>query len=306
MLNVAVIGDPDSGKTTFLGLLYATLVRSGSDRADELRFHVSYESLDEISALFQQLMSGGFPDAATKEGVHGLSVEIGFRQARRASFLHRGASARTAESGTTVRFALPGSLDEHTPGLFRGSTFGTGRWRDALDADAICILVDGARLVPAAAEAELRRLEAYDRHVESLFIAIQRWRSRGGRPTLHPLFVISKFDAVKPQVLQAASLDRDPPSVAKTGPRAAYARPLLAANLPKTLAAIETGSGPKLRFTKPAYFFSWVRTEAKGPDATVRIRLRQIDGGGWEPDYPREEYLALLDALGEIAAAEKA
>ena len=36
MLEVAIVGEPGSGKTTFLGLLYATQVRFGSDQADSL------------------------------------------------------------------------------------------------------------------------------------------------------------------------------------------------------------------------------------------------------------------------------
>ena len=80
MLQVAIVGDRDSGKTTFLGLLYAAQVKSGSDRADDFRFHATMESLEEITLVFQRLMSGSFPDSATKEGIHEMRVHLGYRR----------------------------------------------------------------------------------------------------------------------------------------------------------------------------------------------------------------------------------
>lgn len=302
MLRVAIVGHQGSGKTTFLGLLYAALVKSGSDKSDDLRFRVDLESLEEITVLFQRLMSGSFPDSATKEGIHGLSLDVGFRKSNRGAFLRHGSRKWTADSTTTVHFTLSGSLDEHTPGLFSGSTIGTGRWRDVLDADAVLILADSTKLAAKGEDAESSPIRTYDRRVESLFTAIRRWRSRGGREVLHPIFVLSKFDAVMPDVLQAANVDPAPPDVAKTAPRAAYASALLKPNLPRTLATVAEKGHGRMRFAEPDYFFSWVRTETKDSSASEKIRLRRIGGGGWEPDYSREEYLALVDALGEIAA----
>ncbi len=304
MLHIAIVGGHGSGKTTFLGLLYAALVRSGSDKSDDLRFHVNLDSLEEIAALFQQLMSGGFPDSATKEGIHGLRLEVGFRKPARGSLLRRGPREWTADAATTVQFTLPGSLDSNTQGLFSG-TIGTGAWRDVLDADAVLILADATKLVAKGEDAESSPIRTYDRQVQSLFTSIQRWRSRSGREVLHPILVLSKFDAVPPDVLEAANVDPEPPAAGKTGLRAAYARALLEPNLPRTLATVAETGGTRLRFAKPAYFFSWVRTEPNAPAGSERIRLRRIDGGGWEPDYARDEVLALVDALGEIASKTK-
>ncbi len=76
MPRVVIVGARDSGKTTFLGLLYAAQVKFGSERADDFRFHASFESLDEISGVFQRLMSGAFPDSATKEGVREVTFRL--------------------------------------------------------------------------------------------------------------------------------------------------------------------------------------------------------------------------------------
>ncbi len=305
MLRVAVVGDHDSGKTTFLGLLYAALVSSGSGREDDLRFHVAYDSLDEVMALFQRIMSGGFPDAATKEGLRELRVELGAGTSGRGFFSRLGSRTGDADPSVTVHFSLPGSLDETSPGLHHGSTFGTGRWRDALDADVVVILADGAKLAPKTKDPKPGPMDAYDRRVESLFVAIQRWRSSGGRDVLHPVLVVSKFDAVPRSVPEAADLGATPPGVGKTGPRAHYGKELLEPNLPRTLALLHGPAGKKLRFTPPTFVFSHVNTETKGAPPQVRIKLRQTDSGGWEPDYSKDEFLAFLDGVARIAAGLK-
>ncbi len=305
MLHVALVGDRGSGKTTFLGLLYATLVRSGSDRADDLRFHTTFESLEEVTALFQQLMSGGFPDAAVKEGLHELSFTLGLRKAKHGWLPRLGSRKWNADDATSIQFTMPGSLGEERPGFLQGSTVGTGPWRDVLDAEAILVLADSTKLAAKGESSEPGPMGTYDGQVEALLAAIQRWRSRSGREVLHPVFILSKFDSVKPEVLRVGSLEPTPPDVAKTAPRVTYASTLLKPNLPRTLATVAEKGHGRLRFAEPDYFFSWVRTETKDASASEKIRLRRINGGGWEPDYSRDEYLGLLECLTEIAARTK-
>ncbi len=302
MLRVAVVGDHGSGKTTFLALVYATLVRSGTDREDALRFHVAYDSLDEISDLYQRLMSGAFPDAAAKEGLHELRVELDSARAGHGLLSRIGSGKGAADRSHAVHFSLPGSLDEASPGLHRGSTFGTGKWRDALDADVLVMVADGARLAAQGTDPKAGPMAAYDGRLEALFIAIQRWRSSGGRPLLHPIFVLSKLDGLRSEVLKAANVEPRPPQVGKAGPRAAYGTALLQPNLPRTLALLKEGSGKKLRFAPPAFVFSQVHTEAKGASPREQIKLRRTETGGWEPDYSQDEYLAFLEEVAKIAA----
>jgi hypothetical protein len=305
MLLVAIVGDHGSGKTTFLGLLYAALVRSGSGKEDTLRFRAAYESLDEITALFQRLMSGGFPDSVTKEGIRGLHLELGFPRSKRGILPRLGSRKWTGGSATTIRFALPGDLDEAIPAFNEGSTFGTGRWRDALDADVVIFLADSTKLAPKGEDSGSASMATYDGQVEALLTAVRWWRARGGREVVHPIFVLSKFDSVTPAVLRAADVEPTPPDVSRSGPRAAYAKSLLEPNLPRTFAILQEASKGKPRFAKPTFLFSSVHTEANAHGQLEKIKLRRTDGAGWEPEYSRDEYLALLECLAGVAAATK-
>ncbi len=302
MLTVAIVGDHASGKATFLGLVYATLVSSGAGREDELRFAVGYDSIEEISGLFERMMSGGFPDTAAKEGIHGLKLELETAGLGRGVFSRFGGRKRANGDTQTVQLSLPGSLDETNPGLAHGSTFGTGRWRDALDADVVAIVADSTKLGPKAVDPKASPLADFDGRVRSMLVSVLRWRTGGGRPVLHPVFILTKFDAVRPEILNAANLEPAPPDTGKTGARLAYAKAILEPNLPRTFALLAEPSGKKLRFDPPGVVFSSVRTDASTASEPLKIKRRRSPNGGWELDYGREEYVAFLRWLAGVAA----
>src|SRR5207237_3369146 len=93
MAHIVIIGDRDSGKTTFLALLYAAQVKSGATRADDFRFHVDLASMEEISEVFQQLMSGSFPDSAAKEGISDINCHVGHRRSSSGVMARRSSKA---------------------------------------------------------------------------------------------------------------------------------------------------------------------------------------------------------------------
>ncbi len=299
MLQVVIVGDRDSGKTTFLGLLYATQVRSGSDKTDNLRFHAPFESLEAITLLFQQLMSGSFPDPVTKQAVNEISFQVGYRRAglgilRRARGWAPGASS-------TLRFTLMRTQREEISRLYMGSSVADETLKNIHDIDAVAILVDSTKLAVKGELPEPGPMSRFDGAIESLLTFSQRLREPGRRRLLQPIFIFSKFDRVRPEVLRAAKVGAAPPPIGRMGPRAAYAGALLDHNLPRTFAKIRAGKGGEPRFAKPAYFFSWVRTEDAAPGQPERIRLRRSDTAGWGLDYSSHECLAFLGCLGDIA-----
>jgi hypothetical protein len=302
MARIVIVGDQNSGKTTFLALLYAAQVKSGSDASDDFRFHVTFESLDEISAAFQQLMAGSFPDSVTKEGIRGISFDLSYRSGILSRLRSRGWSPGAS---ATLHLLLLRNLVEEMARLRKGSSLANASLRDILETDALAILVDSINLGLADEDRRLGPIGRYDSAVESLLSAMERSRAHGGRGRIHPMFVFSKFDSVDSRALRAAKVDGTPPDVRRAGPRTAYARALLDPNLPKTIAMVEARGPRRLQFAKPSYFFSWVRTEAGSAGGREKVRLRPSGAGGWEPDYSRDEYLAILECFRKIATYAK-
>src|SRR5579859_195140 len=61
MVRIALVGDPGSGGTTVLGLLYAAQVRRTASPGATFRFHVAPSSMPQVGAIYEQLKSGEFP-----------------------------------------------------------------------------------------------------------------------------------------------------------------------------------------------------------------------------------------------------
>ncbi len=300
MLRVVIIGDPDSGKTTALGLLYATQVRSATDKMDAFRFHMPVESLEVIDPIFQQLMSGSFPDAIAKEGIAGISFQVPHRRTG-LGIVPRLRGRGGPDASTTIRIALPRTRVEEASRLLRESSVVDDRWNDIYGSDVVVVVVDSTKLAAKGERAEPSPMSRYDAAVESLLMMIQRLREPTRRGFLHPIFLFTKFDRVGPEVLRASKVAQAPPRVGESRARAAYAEALLGHNMPNTLARVKARVAGGPRFGSPVYLFSWVRSEEMTPGPPERIRLRRTETAGWGPDYPHLEYLALLEYVRELA-----
>jgi hypothetical protein len=301
---IVIVGDRNSGKTTFLGLLYTAQVKSGSDKADDFRFHAAFESLDEISGVFQRLMSGSFPDSATKEGIREITFRLGYRRLGRGIFSRRRSEGWASDSSVAFQLIVVKSFEDDVARHREGSSIADATLRNVIGSDAIVIMVDATKLV-VADDAEHRPLGKYDAAMESLLTAIQRSRAHAESTVVHPIFVFSKFDKVEPDALHRANLDRAPPAVRKKGAREAFAKALLDPNLPKTMAKVRARERRGLEFATPSYFFSWVRTDETASSRSEKVRLRRSGPVGWEPDYSSDEYVAFLECIWDIGSHMK-
>lgn len=302
MPRIVIVGDRGSGKTTFLGLLYTAQVKSGSDKADDFRFHAAFESLDEISGVFQRLMSGGFPDAATKEGLREVTFRLGYRTPGRGILSRQRSQGWASDAFVSFQLIVLKAFEDEIARHREGSSITDATLRDALVSDAIVIMVDARKLGAADEDPQVGPWGKYDAALESLLSTIQRSRAHDERTLLYPIFVFSKFDQVDPEATRLANVEGTPPAVSKKGPRAAYAKTLLDRSLPRTMAKVRARERQALEFATPSYFFSWVRTEEAAPGQAERIRLRRRGAVGWEPDYSTDEYLAFLECLWDIGA----
>ncbi|TLZ96649.1 MAG: hypothetical protein E6J99_10255, partial [Methanobacteriota archaeon] len=179
MPHVVIVGDRESGKATFLSLLYATQVKSGSDASDAFRFHADVDSLDEISEAFEQLMSGSFPDSATKEGMRGITFHLGYRKAGRGVLSRLRSRGWDAGGSIALHFILVRNVEEEMSRFLRGSSLTNADLREVLESDAVAILVDSTKLGARTEDRTVGPMDRYDTAVESLLSAVRRSRPRG-------------------------------------------------------------------------------------------------------------------------------
>jgi hypothetical protein len=301
MASALVLGERGCGLTTFVGLLYTAQVRLGTEYADEFRFHAERESIQQMESVYGELGSGRFPAADVDWERHPLSFVFGFRRGHIAWFAGGGGSGEPGFS--TVRFQVGGMPADAVAEL---------RDHDAvLDAPTLRLLrspiqipiVDGAWLVPEGSGIGGLPLARYDQHLAGTLDLLRKFlasdRDRRARQ-MFPLFVVTKFDRVRPETLIALQAPDGPPEGWTPDARWAVGQKILRGYLPATADFLVRAEKDGVKLAKPAWYFSGLRTEERGDE--IRILRRRISPvSGWEPEYPFEEYRGLLARIGELA-----
>ncbi|HVG37313.1 MAG TPA: hypothetical protein VNA10_06235, partial [Thermoplasmata archaeon] len=122
-------------------------------------------------------------------------------------------------------------------------------------------------------------------------------------PKIYPVFVLSKFDTLRDDVLARLGLHRGFPDNNRA--RKEYAEALLRVFVPQTLSQIRGGKVAGVSMDKSAYFLSWVRTEThEGMDPVGQskiVRTGFAPEGGGEPDFSYDEYVNFIEHFRDIA-----
>jgi len=289
MVRIAMVGDPGAGGTTVLGLLYATQVRQTAAEGSSFRFHVAPSSMPQVGAAFEQLQTGEFP--ARTAGASSGPIEFLFEphpslaSSLRGRWLHGRSRPNEARRIAWTRAAFS-DLRAHVA----SGGFPTEGARQLEGADVLAVLVPPPE---GAGPGGLTGPERDDALAQTVSAA-RTPRPTGATPSTAVAFIFTMLDRLSDARRKELGL---PGSLAERVPaegRESIGLRLVRESLPKTAGLVGSG-GPTDRVGRipPQFFFSWVETE---PSAPNRPRLRASPGGGWEPVYPFEEYVALISA----------
>ncbi|MGC2290285.1 MAG: hypothetical protein WA688_10600 [Thermoplasmata archaeon] len=301
MASALVLGERGCGLTTFVGLLYTAQVRLGTENADEFRFHAERESIQQMEAVYGELGSGRFPKADADWEQHPLSFVFGFRRGHIAWFAGGGGSG--GQGFSTVRFKV-GGMPADVVSELRDNDAVLDRSTLALLRSPIQIpIVDGAWLAPDRSSIAGLPLARYDQHLAVTFDLLRKFlaadRDRRARQ-MFPLFVVTKFDQVRPETLKALTAPEGPPAGWTSEARQEVGKRILEGYLPATAEFLARPVSDGVRLAAPGWYFSGLRTEEHGDE--IRILRRRISPvSGWEPEYPFEEYRGMLARIGELA-----
>lgn len=231
-----------------------------------------------------------------------MSFVLGFRHG---TFLGRARrSNHTAGAFDTVRVEVGGISADELADLGEHDAVLGEPTRRLLRSQAILLLVDGSRLAPDRSGRAADGIANYDRVLAASldllgkFLAAQRQRRAR---TMHPYFVVTKFDQCPPETLARLDAPAGAPAGWSSEARAGFGARLLHSYLFRTELWLEAGRrAVGWKVAEPGWFFSSLRTEESRGE--LRIARRSIDPhGGWEPEYPFEEYRAMVQSLGALA-----
>ena len=261
MANVVVVGARGSGRTFFVGLLYAALVRYAGEAQGRLRFHVPPASVDLLGRLYESLR-GGDPPAWPQGGPE----EVGRFVSTEGALTHLGSSLLGGGALVSMLDASALSWDPEGPGPRPHP------WDEPL-ASLLRTLLGAARDHPSVRPGRLRPLfvlSKYDLLGPKLRTALlpDGGTAEGWTEEVRALATRTLLERFLPRTREAlrsgagASGILEEPSTYIT-----WVRP-------------EPGTEP-----------------AGGP---MRLKGHATADRGWEPDYPYLEYRDLIERLARL------
>ena len=312
----AILGDRASGKTSFLGLLYAAQVKYGSGIRDDFRFHAPSSSLNIMSAVYEGMKDGRFPSATLKEEITELSFVFGYLRKIVGKLPHYIREQRWVHPFSTLRFSAYDVSGEDIEEFIDTGISSRPIIQSLLKSIVVIVLVDCSKMTMDLDTPAYKRMLKYDSTIAKLLVAFQTYKKQeftrlkaqgiaADDPVLYPAFVLAKFDTLRDDVLSRLGLHRGFPPLSEKRKRKEYAEALLRAFLPQTLSQIRGGKVAGVSMDQAAYFLSWVRTErpegmeAVGAPKIVRTGFRP-EGGG-DPDFSYDEYVTFIEHFREIA-----
>ncbi len=298
MTSALVVGEAGAGRTTFVGLLYTAVVRLGTEDRDDFRFHAERESILRLERVYGALGSGRFPDVGLSLDEEPLKFVLGFRRNGLGRWGHPGVGADDEFERVPLHVGgLPteeiAELATHAPVLDEPT-------RQLLRSPVVIALVNAAAIPLRPGGIDGLPMARYDVDLARALETVARFlgveRSRKAR-RLYPVFVLTQFDRLPEETLRALDAPAGEPSSWSKVARTAFGSRLMETHLPETARFLHRSRESRVVTIAPCWFFSELATETTGGDTRIRRRSR-IPVGGWEPEYPYEEYRALLVELG--------
>jgi hypothetical protein len=316
MCPCALLGDRASGKTTFLGLLYAAQVKYGTGIRDDFRFHAPSPTLNMMSAVYEGMKDARFPSATLKEEITELGFVFGYLRPIVGKLPHYIREKDWIQPFSTLAFSAYDVSGEDIEEFIETGIAGKPIIQQLLKSIVVVVLVDCSKMTMDIDTPQYRKMISYDSTIAKLLVAFQTYKRQeasrleaqgiyGDAPTIYPAFVLSKYDTLRDDVLLRLGLHRGFPPLSDKRARRDYAEALLRVFLPQTLSQIRGGKVAGVSMDKAAYFLSWVRTEMHegmdvvGAPRIVRTAFRP-DGGG-EPEFSFDEYVAFIEHFRDIA-----
>lgn len=311
MCPAAVYGYSSSGKTVFLGLLYAAQTRYTNDSTGEtFRFYGDPASIRQMGTMYNAMRNGKFPAATLKEELTEIRFKFGFprlltkyilpESVRRSNFV---------KPFNIIDFAAYDVAGEDVEEYVEtGVTENRQVIQELLRSHIIVFIVDCSRFTTVIDGPIYQRMLDYDKNGAILLSSLAKHKVKEaevraggkgkGEVNIYPVVVLSKFDQISSDVLHKMGLSPTPPK--DFAGRQKYGSALMTRFLPQMFALLKGNRLLGANFDKAAYFFSWVETaQVAGMDTTGKPTIVRNNKG--EPNFAYDEYREFIDYFRELA-----
>jgi hypothetical protein len=295
-----VVGDESSGRTTFLGLFYTSLVRFGGEQGDQFRLHASPASLALLSPLYEDVRAGSFPHWSPPGDPAEAVVSLGFKESAAHGLLSHLRHGGEGPAFRTLDLSLARIGPREVEG-FVGSRGGLDRVGSTLTRTTELLLVlDASRLPSASGGAS--GPHPWDGPAAQLLktlVSSAALHRTEVRQRLSPSLLWTKLDLLPATSLTLLGLSAAPGRTWQDETREATSTRVIARFLPQVSSVLASSSsaGSPVTFGRPLCFGSWVNPLPSSDGPGARLAGHDTATRGWEPEYPYSEYLSLIAHL---------
>jgi len=315
MCPAAILGDRASGKTTFLGSLYAAQVKYGTGVSDDFRFFAPPDSIRFMSNIYEGMLSGSFPSATLKEQMTQVQFTFGYRTI--VGRLARNTESRIFKPWKGIHFAAYDVSGEDVQEYIESGVASSSVVKELLESQVVVILVDCGKMTLDNNATSYRQMLRYDSDVTKLVSNFATYkleefkhqktvRKNGPPPIVYPAIILTKTDMIRPEVFHKLGLPTAIPLEYKSKARRAFCEGLLRVFLPQTLSQLRGGKVAGVSFDRAQYFASWVKTVTSegGMTPIGKAKINVLSAGAGRAaamDYSYDEYVAFVEYFRKIA-----
>ena len=306
-MNIAIIGDKDSGKTTFLVLLYAAQIKYSDVSEGEFRFYINPQSIKIISEEYNRMQLGNWPSDKLITRVNGVSFLYGREDDSAINNIMKIFGKPKAIPTITLNFSIYDFSDSELSEIINSNTMTykniSKKVESLLGTRVLIITLDSSKLKRSRSSQEKVKKKVADQNLEAgknndacisnALANIYRYK----RDKIYPIFVFTKFDLIDPRVLFDLKLPKRAPAINNLANRKKFAERLLTKYYPNTLKMIK---GDKKINYDGQCFFTKIATQ-KNSDGSLSPALRPKKEFGYELDCSYQEFNGFIEYIENIS-----
>jgi hypothetical protein len=289
-MNIAIIGANDSGKATFLVLLYAAQIRYSELSAGEFRFYINPKSLKPVSAEYNRMQMGKWPSDKLVNDIPMVSFLYGRSDDSLGSRFMKMFGKSKIASTISLNFSLYDFSDAELKDVINSGTMSfyniTDKVESLLSSEMVVIILDASKL-------HQKKANPNDDYISYVLTNIARFRKK----MIFPIVVFTKFDAVNRKLMASLKLPVRPPAMKHPEKRRAYGERLMAKYYQNTLQLMKKGK--QINYESGLYFFSSVKTTTSS-DGSTTPALKKGKEMKYILDCSYPEYIGFIEYLEKL------
>lgn len=306
---VSIIGTRGCGKSTFIGLLYQAMERYSNENPNEFIYYVTAETGEKIYDIRNNMLSGEYPAATTRNQLEQLKFLLGFRPKPHEQVVNTFKNfARFGKYGNFLGMILSVyDISGEDVEEYRHNKSINKEIKQVFDADILVIIIDTSKFTNSTLGRKYRKMLYYDKELAIILSSYVEYRNKTKiNEKLHPIFIFAKIDALDAEIreeheIESLSEKYEGKKCEKIGNN------LMRSYLSASRAAIYGAQKVGVPLAKAVYFYSWVEEEKVDgvPMVGAQHRLKVIKPLGKIEHarnvYPEHMYEAFINHTRELS-----